>query len=413
MKLIASITLAGILLMSSTGAQAQSFNWASAYQSAQPGQMITVPSGNYGSVILSYRADLANRCSILDPSSLVTFDVPDAVTINGEFEIFGSCVRIKGRSLGGGFYSLTVKGQIHTITQSQTQHPDNVIVESVDTVTASVFSADSVLYRDMDIGPATVVQTGGTVQAPRCAILEGPGDENKIAARGFFVPRNITYDGVRIHHQLGRNPERGSCHFGGLFIINADGLTIRNSVFERNVVYHVQIQNFSGPAPSNVRFENNSFGCPVEWLDSGDVCDGQRAIQLNTSSGGVTAALIGNASANGVNGLFGCYTPCDRSGVSEAGTIVSPENPNPPPLPGSPPPPPPPPPDPDRVIFCSEFVPEVVAVPYYGKWATQNPGEKARWEPFRDGLCLGLNPVTPTMATKFGRALVAAGKEAL
>ena len=76
------------------------------------------------------------------------------------------------------------------------------------------------------------------------------------------------------------------------------------------------------------------------------------------------------------------------------------------------PPPPPPPPDPDRVIFCSEFVPEMQGVPYYGKWTTQNLGEKARWEPFRDGLCLGLDPIIPTMATKFGRALVAAGKEA-
>ena len=36
--------------------------------------------------------------------------------------------------------------------------------------------------------------------------------------------------------------------------------------------------------------------------------------------------LVGNLSANGTEGLFGCYTPCDRSGVTETGTVNLPQS---------------------------------------------------------------------------------------
>lgn len=72
----------------------------------------------------------------------------------------------------------------------------------------------------------------------------------------------------------------------------------------------------------------------------------------------------------------------------------------------------PPPPDPDRVLFCDEFVPSIQGNSYYSKWKAANPGELSRWEPYRDGLCNGQSPAPPTMKTLYGKALVAAGKEA-
>ena len=315
-------------------------SWNTAYQQAQPGDTIAVAAGSYSGQVLTYRADLANRCSIANPASLITFDVPSGVTVNGEFEIFGSCVRIKGPSTGT---LPKINAQIHTITQSQTQHPDNVIVENLDVVTASVFSADAVLYKNLDIGPATVVAPNG-----RCYIKEGSGDENKISSRSFFVPRNVTWDGVRIHDQNGEaSREIGDCHFGGLFIISADGFTLKNSVIGGgNVVYNIQVQNFSGDILKDIHIENNAFACPAEWAYRARACDGQRSIQFSGSGQYPGLRITGNNVANGVNGTYGCYGAvgsCNFSTLVAFGNLETAESMSPPPLPGGSPPPPPPP----------------------------------------------------------------------
>ena len=133
----------------------------------------------------------------------------------------------------------------------------------------------------MDVGPATITTN--------CAIREGDGIENKI---GFgdgieVVPRNVLIEGMLIHNQ---NADEGrfvgDCHYGGLFIVSANGLTIRNSAFSQNVVYNIQVQNFNNaPPPTNVTIENTLFGCAVEWLYvSETICDGQHDIQFNADS---------------------------------------------------------------------------------------------------------------------------------
>lgn len=66
-------------------------------------------------------------------------------------------------------------------------------------------------------------------------------------------------------------------------------------------------------------------------------------------------------------------------------------------------------------IFADEFVPNIQAAPYHSKWRSQNSGDNHRWETYRDA-CIAYKageaaPVAPTMSTKYGRALVAAGKE--
>lgn len=322
------------------------FDWVAAYNAASPGQTITVPGGTYAGFTLPYRAALAGQGSISNPASLVTFDCPDPVVVNGEIEIFGSCVRIKGRKVNA-VYSFKVNGRILTITQSQSQHPDNVILETLSMTTLGCFSTENAIFRDLDVGPATV-----TSQGSGCYIKEGVGDENKIAARGFFVPKNILYEGVRIHHQNGdKNRELSDCHYGGLFLINADGLTFYRCIFEANVGYDIQVQNFSGPPAQNVTVEECAFGAPCAWAypypsnpSGGIVPNGQRCIQFSGSGQYPNWLLKNNLVAN-PGGLFGYYGGGTNSlsTVIEQGTVYSPTSPY---APGGGPPPPPPPPPP-------------------------------------------------------------------
>lgn len=63
-------------------------------------------------------------------------------------------------------------------------------------------------------------------------------------------------------------------------------------------------------------------------------------------------------------------------------------------------------------IFKDEFVPNIQTHnrTSYAQWKQSNPGEAAKWEKYRDDLIAGKKPVPPTMATKYGKALVAGGK---
>ena len=67
-------------------------------------------------------------------------------------------------------------------------------------------------------------------------------------------------------------------------------------------------------------------------------------------------------------------------------------------------------------IFEDEFVPNIQTAnkTSYGQWKQSNPKEAAAWEQFRDKLYTykAHDPiVVPSLATKYGRALVAAGKQ--
>ena len=80
---------------------------------------------------------------------------------------------------------------------STSDYPDNVIFEGLKAVSIGVFGADTVTFKNMDVGPATV--------SSGCAIKQGPGFENKIGWGGgiTYVPRNVTLDGLLIHNQNG------------------------------------------------------------------------------------------------------------------------------------------------------------------------------------------------------------------
>lgn len=67
-------------------------------------------------------------------------------------------------------------------------------------------------------------------------------------------------------------------------------------------------------------------------------------------------------------------------------------------------------------LFKDEFVPNIQTAnkTNYSQWKNSNPGEAAKWEKFRDALYTykkGDALAPPSLATKYGKALVAAGKQ--
>lgn len=65
-------------------------------------------------------------------------------------------------------------------------------------------------------------------------------------------------------------------------------------------------------------------------------------------------------------------------------------------------------------VFPDEYVPNVQGSSYHPKWVKANPAEAAKWATFRDACIAykkGDSLAVPSMATKYGKALVAAGKE--
>ena len=67
----------------------------------------------------------------------------------------------------------------------------------------------------------------------------------------------------------------------------------------------------------------------------------------------------------------------------------------------------------DDTIFPDEFVPDIQGSSYHPKWVRANPAEAGRWNTFRDQVLAykaGDTLTPPSMATKYGKALVAAGK---
>jgi hypothetical protein len=270
-------------------------SWNRAYQLAAPGTVIEVAAGQYPRQVLQARAGLHNLrpgCTYAEPGQCIVFQPASGgtVVVMGGLEIRGSSVWVKGTATPptglptrNRRYSIKVNGYVDTEADSEASHPDHVLVEGIDATSFGVFNVDTATFRNLDVGPATM--------GADCRIVEGSGFENKIGYAGGIevVPRNVTLDGLLIHNQ-NRNPDgaNSDCHFGGLFLVTANGLVVRNSVFSQNAVYNVQVQNFGGaPPPTNIRFENNVFSCPVGWLydPGGDTrCDNQVDIQFNAES---------------------------------------------------------------------------------------------------------------------------------
>jgi hypothetical protein len=69
-------------------------------------------------------------------------------------------------------------------------------------------------------------------------------------------------------------------------------------------------------------------------------------------------------------------------------------------------------------LFKDVFVPNAQgAIVTYAQWKSQQPGEYKKWVAFRDAILAAQTPddfpVSPSMATKKGKELVAAGELAM
>lgn len=348
---------APLLAAGTTRTVAAGASWNICYQASQPGDVCKVSAGSYGAQTLAYRGDLAGRCDRKNPSSLIQFDASASIDVNGELEVDGPCVGIIGQKRTSSFgrrafgwlpfvadatsgYSLDVHGEVSAFGADPQHVPDNDLFQGMHSVHIGALASDHTTFDSMDVGPATVIDTGTPNDGVGCTAAEGPGDENKVVGRWVsggsnHTPVDIVISNSDLHNQQGRNPDRGDCHYGGLFIVNVDGFLMTNSRMYGNVVYNVQIQNFTGPSPTGIKFVGDALGCPVLWLDQGAPCDGQYSIQLNTTSSGITGQITGNNSANGAGGIFGCeVSGCQKSGVAVSGNNETPSDTNPPPLPG-------------------------------------------------------------------------------
>jgi hypothetical protein len=317
-----------------------------AYQIASPGSTVQIASGTYGSQIINWKPSMANLspgCTPQNTTNCVTFVPAGNITINGKIEVHGSSIYIKGsRSTttpdANATFTIKANGYVDAETDSEVNHPDHLIFQGIDTNTFGAFNVDTATYKDMDVGPATTYWAGTYQNCCR----EGVGFENKIGSGNgvMYVPREITIDSVRIHNQNGdstRLQPGADVHFGGLFLVTVDGLTVKNSVFERNVVYHVQIQNFGGSPPAKrVVFDNNSFGCAVDWSYEGDVCDGQSSIQFDYDPG-AEFTISNNVANNGPGQIYDCYvgTCGGLTGVKSINNVSYAQSTTAPPLSGT------------------------------------------------------------------------------
>src|SRR5205814_568738 len=124
--------------------------------------------------------------------------------------------------------------------------------------------------RNSDSDPASWCPVGSPYAATGNDGTTGPNYENNIGpddeVHPLQWPHDITIDGARIHDQ--NSLDLGTMHTGGLFLISGYDITIRNTAFQRNAVYDVQVQDFTadgccvhqfGPA-HDVTLENNWFG---------------------------------------------------------------------------------------------------------------------------------------------------------
>jgi hypothetical protein len=286
-------------------------SWNRAYQLAQPGQVVEVAGGAYPGQTIDPRQPLRNKtCSVADRATCVMF-VPAAgarVALSGNLVVTGSDVYVKGTARPASgiptrsrTFNISVSGYTSVEATSDTDWPDHVVLEGIDTSNFAVGGADAVVLRNMDIGPSTLDFVNGDCR----------GLENRLGLNGAssHEARNVVLEGLLIHNQNRTlAAAENDCHFGALLLISGSGITLRNSVFSQNVVYNIQIQNFVGSPASNVTIENNWFGCPVGQLfepNGETTCNEQRDLQFSASSRFANWLIRYNSFAGGI----GQYNP--------------------------------------------------------------------------------------------------------
>ncbi|MEA2168871.1 MAG: hypothetical protein QOF76_2171, partial [Solirubrobacteraceae bacterium] len=212
-----------------------------AYRSAHPGDRIVIGGGTYPSQSVG-----VDQTKVRAHESVVFEPGPGQdVTVDGDLTVAASHVIFRGHARPYDFHVRNVISQA-TPGPGTSSH---VTFEQLDGAAFVIGPNDHISILGGDWGPNTLT-CGGADQY-----------ENKITpddSIGPRVPTAIVLDGLRIHDQ--NSADLGCQHMGGLMVVAADGLTIRNSHWSQAAVYDIEVGDFTHGRygnPRNVLLEGN------------------------------------------------------------------------------------------------------------------------------------------------------------
>jgi hypothetical protein len=270
-----------------------SFDYA--YHVASPGATIEIAGGIYPAQTVNL--DLTK----LDAPSDVVFQPADGATvqIDGDLWMYGSHAIFRNLKLH--------KLVDQALPGALTSH--DVLFENLDGETFNIGPNYRITIKGGDWGPSLACRARGSAYDPSTWCPAGSphaatgndgnaGDwENHIGPDGNIMnqwPHDILITNTRIHDQ--NSTDLDAMHTGGLFLISGHDIAIRNTVFQQNAVYDLQVQDFSSPdccgmtfgPPHDVVLENNWFEAPVRGVNDpgGDTFnDEQPELQLDPRHG--------------------------------------------------------------------------------------------------------------------------------
>lgn len=266
-----------------------SFDYA--YHVAAPGATIELAGGTYPPQTVNL--DVTK----LDAAADVVFQPASgaSVQIDGDLWMYGSHAIFRDIKLHK-LVSQALPGAL-------TSH--DVVFANLDGETFNIGPNHDIAIVGGDWGPSLACHARGSAFDPSTWCPAGSphaaqgndgnaGDwENHIGPDGNIMgqwPHKILISDTRIHDQ--NSTDLDAMHTGGLFIISGYDIAIRNTVFQKDAVYDVQVQDFSSPdccgmtfgPPHDVVIENNWFGAPVRGVNdpgSDTFNDEQPELQLD------------------------------------------------------------------------------------------------------------------------------------
>lgn len=202
-----------------------------AYRVAAPGERVSIAAGTYPSQRIGYHPAKQSARSpvVLEPAPRAV------VTIDGDLTVTGSNVVVRARR-GSALRLDTLWSRTTGRNDTRGQR-----FENLDGATFQIWGTSDVTIAGGDWGPGS----------------EPDDPENRIAPDGGVRnsrPRRIVLDGVRIHDQSSSDLTRD--HNGGLLLVAGSGIVIRDSLFERNAVYDIEVQDFTTAACCGMKYGN-------------------------------------------------------------------------------------------------------------------------------------------------------------
>jgi hypothetical protein len=237
-----------------------------AYRAAKPGDTVELAAGTYPAQQLD--DDSSKRTASAD----VVF-VPAAgatVTVDGDLVVYGSHVVFRGPK----------PDAIHVRSAWARAPASHVRFENMDGASFQVFGSSFVTIKGGDWGPA----------------VEPNDMESRISPDGGVLnsfPHDIVLDGLLVHGSS--SPDLTQYHSGGMELVSGYRIVIRNTTFTNNVIYNIEVQDFTSPACCGMKYgnahdvtiEHNRFEHPVLAPPYGTAADndGQAELQFDPQNG--------------------------------------------------------------------------------------------------------------------------------